>query len=45
MTEERKWRNVKVTFAKGAFLRDPSGLFNAGLKATSGARSTSTRAT
>jgi hypothetical protein len=28
---------VKLTFAKGASLKDPSGLFNSSLKATSGA--------
>ena len=36
---------VKVTFAKGASLEDPSGLFNSSLEATPGARSISVRAT
>ena len=36
---------VKMTFAKGASLPDPSGLFNSSLKATSGEPSTSTKAT
>lgn len=35
---------VKTTFARGAALPDPSGLFNSSLEAISGARSTSTRA-
>ena len=36
---------VKVTFAKGASLEDPSGLFNSSLGGTPGVPSTSTRAT
>jgi hypothetical protein len=36
---------VKMTFARGASLEDPSGLFNASLEATPGVRSISTRAT
>ena len=36
---------VKMTFAKGASLEDPSGLFNSSRKETSGARSTFTKAT
>ena len=35
---------VKVTFAKGASLEDPSGLFNSSLGGTPGVPSTSTRA-
>ena len=34
---------VKLTFFKGASLKDPSGLFNSSLEATPGAQSTSTR--
>ena len=34
---------VKLTFAKGASLGDPKGLFNSSLKATPGARSISMR--
>ena len=36
---------VKLTFAKGAALKDPSGLFNSSLEGMSGAPSTSTKAT
>ena len=36
---------VKMTFAKGASLKDPSGLFNSSLEGNPGAPSTSTRAT
>ena len=35
---------VKMTFAKGAALKDPSGLFNSSLEGKSAGRSTSTRA-
>jgi hypothetical protein len=35
---------VKMTFAKGAALQDPSGLFNSSLTGMSGAPSTSTKA-
>ncbi len=35
---------VKLTFFKGASLKDPAGLFNSASTATPGARSTSTRA-
>ena len=35
---------VKLTFAKGASLRDPAGLFNSSLEGTSGAPSTFTKA-
>ena len=36
---------VKMTCAKGASLKDPSGLFNSSLEGTPGAPSTSTKAT
>ena len=36
---------VKLTFANGAALEDPSGLFNSSLEGNSGARSISMRAT
>ena len=36
---------VKMTFAKGASLEDPSGLFNSSLEGNTGARSISVRAT
>jgi len=36
---------VKMTFAKGASLEDPSGLFNSSLEATPGVPSISMRAT
>jgi hypothetical protein len=36
---------VKMTFAKGASLKDPSGLFNSTSKATPGVPSISMRAT
>ena len=36
---------VKMTFAKGAALKDPKGLFNSSLEGMSGAPSTSTKAT
>ena len=36
---------VKMTFAKGASLADPSGLFNSSLEGNVGARSTSARGT
>ena len=36
---------VKVTFAKGASLDDPSGLFNSSLEGNTSGPSTSTRAT
>ena len=36
---------VKMTFAKGASLKDPAGLFNSSLEGTSGAPSTSAKAT
>ena len=36
---------VKLTFSKGASLKDPSGLFNSSLDGKSGAPSTSTRTT
>ena len=36
---------VKLTFAKGAALEDPSGLFNSSLEGNVGAPSISTRAT
>jgi hypothetical protein len=35
---------VKMTFAKGAALEDPSGLFNSSLEGTHGGPLTSTRA-
>jgi len=35
---------VKLTFAKGASLKDPSGLFNSSPDGNAGAQSTSTRA-
>ena len=35
---------VKLTFAKGASLKDPSRLFNSSLDGNTGAPSTSTRA-
>ena len=35
---------VKMTFAKGAALEDPSGLFNSSLEGTRGVPLTSTRA-
>ena len=35
---------VKMTFAKGAALEDPAGLFNSSLEGNTGAPSTSTRA-
>lgn len=44
-TGETYKENVKITFAKGAQLEDPSSLFNSSLIATSGAPSISTRAT
>ena len=34
---------VKLTFARGASLKDPARLFNSSLEGTSGARSTSTK--
>ena len=36
---------VKMTFAKGASLEDPSGLFNSSLEGNTGAPSISMRAT
>lgn len=36
---------IKLTFAKGASLPDPAGLFNPALRVTSGARSTFTKTT
>jgi len=42
----RTYKNiVKMTFAKGAALKDPAGLFNSSLDGMSGAPSTSTKAT
>jgi hypothetical protein len=44
-TAETYKDHVKMTFAKGAALRDPSGLFNSSLEGNAGAPSTSTKAT
>ena len=43
-TGESYKKVVKMTFARGAALEDPSGLFNSSLEATPGAPSTFTRA-
>ena len=43
-TGETYKNDVKMTFAKGASLDDPSGLFNSSLEGTHGEPSTSTRA-
>jgi hypothetical protein len=43
-TGETYKSRVKMTFAKGASLEDPSGLFNSSLEGNAGGRSTSARA-
>jgi hypothetical protein len=42
-TDETYKNAVKMTFANGAALKDPSGLFNSSLEGTKGAPSTSAR--